>query len=194
MATTQSSSTFSLLSLLLLFLAFSLYHFQPSPSPSHQTLPTNNTRIQPRQNYIVRFLQYKTANHHRAYLELNLRSDGWEWIDRHNPASKYPTDFGLVSVEDSVRHVLTREIRDLELVKDVHVDVGYKRGLLNHDQTRKGGAFVDGRKRPGKIFTTMSFSEEEEGKEEGHCFAIHNASFKWGRQLLMQVNFFVTKF
>jgi hypothetical protein len=42
---------------------------------------------------------------------------------------------------------------------------------------------MDGKKRLGKIFTAMSFSE---GKGEYHS-AICNASVRWGRQLLMQV-------
>ena len=193
MASTQRSSTFSL-SLLFLFIALSLYHFQyesqpssPDP-PQSQTLPPNSTQhgAPPRRNYIVRFRKYNTAQHHRAYLESNLRSRGWEWIERRNPAAKFPTDFGLILVEDSVTDGLTRKIRTLALVKDVHVDMGYTRGLLNKDQTHKGGAFLGGKKRPGKIFTPMSFSEAH-GDGAPNCSLIHNSSVKLGRQLLMQV-------
>ncbi|OIV94251.1 hypothetical protein TanjilG_00102 [Lupinus angustifolius] len=178
------TSTF-FLSIFFLFLSLSLYHFQFHPSSSSQTLPSNTTTTT--QNYVVRFLQYKPHRHHRRYLQSNLRSDGWEWIERRNPASKYPTDFGLVSVHDSVKNIFFREIGKLELVKDVHVDMGYKRGLLNKDHKHKGGSFHDGMKRPGKIFTKMSFSVEEEmegGKGRSSCSTIHNVSVRLGRELL----------
>ncbi|KAJ1405923.1 hypothetical protein SESBI_25364, partial [Sesbania bispinosa] len=110
---------------------------------------------EPRHNYIVRFLHYRNVVHHRTYLESNIQSQGWRWIDRRNPAANYPTDFCLVSVEDSMKDGLTLKIRSLALVKDVHVDIGYKRDLLH-----QSGAFLDGTKnRPGKIFTPMSFNE-----------------------------------
>lgn len=67
-----------------------------------------------------------------------------------------------------------REIRSLGFVKDVNVDSRYTRGVL-------GGAFVDGKKRPGKIFTSMSFNEEEH-----YAAATSNSTINWGRQLLMQ--------
>ncbi|XP_057750293.1 subtilisin-like protease SBT6.1 [Arachis stenosperma] len=192
MASTQSSSAFSL-SIFFIFIALFLYHFhfqsQPSsPNPS-QTLPPNSTDhgTPSRRNYIVRFRHYKTAHHHRSYLESNLRSRGWHWIHRHNPAAKFPTDFALVSVEDG----LIRQIEALPLVKDLHLDMSYTRGLLHKDRTHKGkgGAFVDGKKRPGKIFTSMSFTEEpyRDGDDEPpHCSFTRNSSVKLGRQLLMQ--------
>ncbi|KAJ1437958.1 Peptidase S8/S53 domain [Sesbania bispinosa] len=162
-ATTRRTS----LSILFLSIAFSLYHFSFNFNFRRQS--------EPRHNYIVRFLQYRNAVHHRAYLESNLPSQGWRWIDHRNPAANYPTDFGLVSVEDSVKDGLTRKIRSLAQVKDVHVDIGYKRDLLH-----KSGAFIDGTKnRPGKIFTPMSFSET-------HCEPIANSSLQLGRQLFRQ--------
>lgn len=77
---------------------------------------------------------------------------------------------------------LVEEIEELELVKDVNVDASHVRGLLEEGGGRIG-AFVDGKKRPGKIFTSMSFNEE--GGER--YTAISNASNRWGRHLLMQV-------
>ncbi|GMY31669.1 subtilisin-like protease SBT6.1 isoform X1, partial [Fagus crenata] len=104
------------------------------------------------------------AEDHHAYLEFRIRSDGWEWVERNNPASKYPTDFGLVSIQESERERLIGEIRKLGLVKDVNADLSYRRrDLLAKKRRNKGrakvGAFIDGKKRPGKIFTAMSFSE-----------------------------------
>lgn len=196
---THRSSIFSLW-LLFIFIAFFLYHFQPSiDSSQSQNLTlapskpisnsTESVKIQSqiaRHNYIVRFLQYKRAEDHRTFLQSNIRSEGWEWVERRNPAAKYPTDFGLVSIENSVKEVLAEEIRKLGLVKDVNVDMSYRRGLLKDGRDRVG-SFADGKKRPGKIFTAMSFSEGQ----GGHSSKISNTSAKWGRQLLMQVESFV---
>ncbi|XP_028751917.1 subtilisin-like protease SBT6.1 [Neltuma alba] len=181
--------------LLIVIIAVCLYHFGPSTDYARSQNPTltpsrdisnsteNATRQAQlaRQNYIVRFLEYKTAEVHRTYLQSNIRSQGWEWIERRNPAAKYPTDFGLISIEDSVKEDLTEEIRKLGMVKDVNVDMSYRRGLLK-DARDRVGAFVDGKKRPGKIFTAMSFSEGQ----GGHSSKISDASVNWGRQLLMQ--------
>ncbi|MBA0764397.1 hypothetical protein Gotri_013753, partial [Gossypium trilobum] len=125
-----------------------------------------------------RFTEYKPASDHRSYLESNLRSDGWEWIERRNVAAKFPTDFGLVSIEGSVKEALIEEIERLGFVKDVNVDLSYNRGLLGAG----GGAFENGRKRPGKIFTSMSFSEEK----HCHVSGLSNSSINWSRHLLSQ--------
>lgn len=85
-----------------------------------------------------------------------------------------------------MRGELIEEIEELELVKDVNVDASHVRGLLTEDGGRVG-AFVDGKKRPGKIFTSMSFKE---GGGE-HYTAITNASNRWGRHLSMEVIFFL---
>ncbi|MBA0647213.1 hypothetical protein Goklo_015118, partial [Gossypium klotzschianum] len=45
---------------------------------------------------------------------------GWEWIERRNVAAKFPTDFGLVSIEGSVKEALIEEIERLGFVKDVN--------------------------------------------------------------------------
>lgn len=109
-----------------------------------------------------------------------MRSPGWRWIARRNPASAYPTDFGLVSIEEGpAREGLIGEIGRLGLVKDVSLDMSYGRGLLRESGERVG-AFVDGMKRPGKIFTSMSFSE---GEGEYYT-AISNSSISWRRHLL----------
>ena len=54
-----------------------------------------------------------------------------------------------------------------------------------------GGAFEDGvKKRPGKIFTAMSFceAEEKEYDDDGNGdVGNRNSSVKWGRELLLQV-------
>ncbi|XWS69891.1 hypothetical protein CRYUN_Cryun03dG0002600 [Craigia yunnanensis] len=164
-------------SLFILLLSLSLLHFKLSFNPTrHQTLTRNRTQTQTtRKNYIIRFTDYKPASVHRSYLESSRRSDGWEWIERRNPAAKFPTDFGLLSIKDSVKKAMIEEIERLRLVKDVNVDLSYNRGLL-------GGAFDNEQKRPGKIFTSMSFSEAK------HCYdsGLSNTSSNWSRRLLMQ--------
>lgn len=69
------------------------------------------------------------------------------------------------------------EIEGLEMVKDVNVEFRYQRVLL-------GGSFLDGKKRPGKIFTSMSF---EEGADCSTMAATSNTTINWNRHLLGQV-------
>ena len=76
-------------------------------------------------------------------------------------------------------------------MKDVNVDVTYRRDFLNEGRRDKDGAFVDGEKRPGKIFTSMSFSDDDGDGDGQYYTAITNSSIDWGRQLLSQVKFFV---
>ncbi|KAL5572655.1 hypothetical protein UlMin_022252 [Ulmus minor] len=166
-----------LLSILLLNLPL------PIPNSPNRTSTLNSTEPQiKRNNYIVRFIEYKKAEAHREYLQSGLRLAGWGWIDRRNPAARFPTDFGLVWIEESAREGVIREIERLGLVKDVNYDVRYGRGLLREEKREKVGAFVDGKKRPGKIFTSMSFSESE---GEYHT-SISNLSISWKRELLAE--------
>lgn len=50
--------------------------------------------------YIVRFRQYRMAADHLAALQAALAygspPDSWQWVERHNPAAAFPTDFGLL--------------------------------------------------------------------------------------------------
>ncbi|GLT48581.1 hypothetical protein SLA2020_221980 [Shorea laevis] len=163
----------------ILLLSVSLLHFKP-PQNTRQTLTLTHNRTEtvsgaaPR-NYIVRFREYKQASDYRSYLESSLRSEGWKWIERQNPAAKYPTDFGLVAIEEASKDGVIMEIEKLGLVKDVNLEVSYNRGLL-------AGSFEDGKKGPGKILTSMSFSEGEHSYES----ELSNSSIHWGRHLLMQ--------
>ncbi|KAE8714143.1 Subtilisin-like protease SBT6.1 [Hibiscus syriacus] len=114
MATAQPSLPLKS-SLFMILLSLFLIHFKLSFRSSRNLTLTPN-RIQPqasRGNYIARFIDYKQASDHRSYLESNLRSEGWEWIQRHNPAAKFPTDFGLLSIRDSVKEVVIEEIEGL---------------------------------------------------------------------------------
>lgn len=53
---------------------------------------------------IVRFKTYNTAENHKADLTAALAQAGgaWQWVDRQNAASLYPTDFALLEVADAV--------------------------------------------------------------------------------------------
>lgn len=117
---------------------------------------------------------------------MSVRSNGWDWIERNNPAKKYPTDFGLVWIEDSAKEIVVSGIGKLGLVKDVNADMRYGRGLLAEEKRDEVGAFVDGKKRPGKILTAMSFSE---AGGDTHFTATSNYSIRWRRQLMAQVGF-----
>lgn len=89
-----------------------------------------------------------------------------------------------MSIQEFAIERVVGEIGKLGLVKDVNVDLSYRRDLLWEEKRARArvGAFVDGKKRPGKIFTAMSFNE---GEGDPHS-AISNASVRWERQLLMQ--------
>lgn len=83
------------------------------------------------------------------------------------------------------------EIKKLGLVKYVSLDMSYKKGLLSDDDY-KVGSFFDGGKKPGKIFTKMSFCEaDEHGQEQEQDIMNLNGSVNLRRQLLIQVDFFV---
>lgn len=178
-------TTLLIFTISLLILVISLL-VSPPKTIKNETLNLNSTR-----NYIVRFVEYKKWEDHRDYLSDNLGLKlQWKWIERRNPAAKYPTDFGLLSIPDDddsvMKKVLIEKLEKLELVKDVHVDMSYeRRSLLGNFKTRERmGAFVDGRKRPGKIFTSMSFGE---GDAFVAAATTANASINWSRNLLSQV-------
>ncbi|XP_027072249.1 subtilisin-like protease SBT6.1 [Coffea arabica] len=199
---TSKSSIFSL-SILLLFTSFFLNpFFNPQPTPQNQThspISSSSTAASEskkahqqdqhftRRNHIIRFNNYKKAEDHKNYLKEKLQFKGWEWIERKNPAAKFPTDFGLVEIEDSKRDVLIGKFLELELVKDVSLDLSYQRVILEEDKEENEGnvgGFLDEKKRPGKLFTAMSFSEPEE-----NYYAVANTSnmrISWRRNLMVQ--------
>ncbi|KAI3443807.1 hypothetical protein Pfo_000472 [Paulownia fortunei] len=167
------------LSFLFLLLSFFVYHFL-YPHRQTSTSPVFTPVKPPAKNHIIRFFQYKKAQDLREYLERNVKSKGWTWVERHNPAMKFPTDFALVAIEERLKEFLIGEFGKLELVKDVSLDLSYQRGVL---EEKVVGAFVDGKKRPGKIFTAMSFGEGE------NYAAVANSSgvrISWRRNLMMQ--------
>ncbi|KAJ3683096.1 hypothetical protein LUZ60_013323 [Juncus effusus] len=130
------------------------------------------------ENYVVRFVSYRHAPEHRAYLEssLSFPTYTWRWIDRLNPAASFPTDFALLQIRNSY---VIDAIKKLDLIKDVHLEGKYKRELFEADPGNGGNE-----KRKGKSFTRMSFEEDGEGERVWSGYS--NSSLSWKRQLLMQ--------
>ena len=53
--------------------------------------------------YIVRFMEYKAVAEHKTAVQATLLGyTGAAWVDRHNPAAKYPTDFGILQLPPAV--------------------------------------------------------------------------------------------
>ncbi|XP_011093585.1 subtilisin-like protease SBT6.1 isoform X1 [Sesamum indicum] len=168
------------LSFLILLLSFFVNQIL-YPYTRNSTSPVSSPEKTAPKNHIIRFFQYKKAQDFREYLERNVKSNGWKWVERQNPAMKFPTDFALVSIEERLKEFLVGEFEKLELVKDVSLDVSYQRGVL---EEKAIGAFVDGKKRPGKFFTAMSF-----GEGENSTAAVANTDgvrISWRRNLMMQ--------
>ncbi|XP_072977852.1 subtilisin-like protease SBT6.1 [Typha angustifolia] len=163
-----------------LLLAFSLLR---PPISEDDEIPT----LAPVRNYVVRFLEYRLAEDHRAYLEERIKSspEVWRWIERRNPASSFPTDFGLIGIRDSHRAAVIGELEKLGRVKDVYADSSYSRSLFVYEGGEDGILF-DSKKRPGKLFTSMSFEGEEEEELKTGYSPISNASISWRRKIMMQ--------
>lgn len=103
---------------------------------------------------------------------------------RRNPAARFPTDFGVVSIDESSKNVVIGEIEGLNRVKDVSVDVTYARSLFEDKLERESG-FCETKKRPGKMFTRMSFDEKEErGGVECYSSSLSNQTISWRRHLM----------
>jgi len=117
-----------------------------------------------------------------------VKSGGWDWIVRRNPAARFPTDFGVVAIDESSESLVIGEIESLSRVKDVSVDVSYTRSLFEEKMEREI-RFGETKKRPGKMFTRMSFEEEEQGGKVGtHWGSSSNQTTSWRRHLMGEVS------
>jgi hypothetical protein len=144
-------------------------------------------------NYIVRFFDYRHAEVHRSYLEESLQfpADAWRWIDRSNAAASFATDFGLVEIGKSHQTAVIDAIQGLDRIRDVHVDSTYKRELFEVDRDGGDQFRFGSERRPGKLFTRMSFNEDgEEGDKEAVWSVYSNSSLSWKRKLMMEVKVF----
>lgn len=84
---------------------------------------------------IVRFSSYKHASQHREALEKSLDQDGWQWVDRNNPASVLPTDFALLRIQEGARERVQRQLKELSFVKDFSPQSCFTRALMTEIQT-----------------------------------------------------------
>eukprot|EP00897_Mesotaenium_endlicherianum_P007974 jgi/Mesen1/7204/ME000371S06292 len=86
--------------------------------------------------WIVRFSEYKHAAEHRQALVAGLGQPNaatWQWVDRHNPAAAFPTDFGLLTLSPASSAELRQQISRLQWVKDVSSQMRFTRALLQDD-------------------------------------------------------------
>ena len=80
------------------------------------------------QQYIVRFREYQRAAHWRRALEevLGDVEPQWEWVERHNAAASFPTDFGVVRFQtdaaETVQVDLNRALGELGGRSESHRD------------------------------------------------------------------------
>ena len=50
--------------------------------------------------FIIRFRDYKMASDHKQALQDHLdKKQHWKFVDRNNPAARFPTDFALVEID-----------------------------------------------------------------------------------------------
>ena len=79
------------------------------------------------------------------------------------------------------------EIEGLSSVKDVLPDFSYTRTLLEEEILQRESEFCNVKKKPGKIFTKISFEEKEEG-DGSQWSVLSNQSISWRRHLLGKVS------
>lgn len=155
--------------------------------------------------YIVRFKEYRHASEFKRALREELGGDGrvWQWLERNNPASAFPTDFALLRIGRMQYDGVLQALRKLEFVKDISPQMRFTRSLTSEksedeyisrtgDDERHGKCEVSesedkeemlGSKPPGRLCTKLSF--ENEFKDVTTSLA--NLSLNYDRKLLVQV-------
>ncbi|KAL3144492.1 hypothetical protein ABBQ32_004231 [Trebouxia sp. C0010 RCD-2024] len=155
---------------------------------------------------IVRFQSYKAAEDHKADLAAALAQAGgaWKWIDRHNAASLYPTDFALLEVADAVLDSIKSLLSSWPGVKDVHPEQQVRRSLTwdtdstiqakAQDQAASDTEWVQ--KRPGRFLTRPSFPESSTNVsgDVHHPWADAGLSKDTQRRLLLSQNSVTARF
>jgi hypothetical protein len=146
---------------------------------------------------IVRFTSYKyAAEHHIALRNSMLQLDGWEWIERVNPASAFPTDFALLRIEEREMDNVMNQLKSIAFVKDISRQSRFTRALLQDDENVRdsvgpsfgldiddlSGESVKYESNRGK--RSMPWSED--GDLLGHCEKPSLSDT--GRKILVQVN------
>jgi hypothetical protein len=154
--------------------------------------------------YIVRFTEYQHAALHRRALEEVGQTEKWQWVERNNPASAFPTDFALLQIERSISAIFVIELRKLSFVKDVSPQMRFTRVLMTASEEESsagrsgGGSDSDLEppqgddesvtdhsqvKPPGRLQTSMSF-------EDGSPCPANASLVNHGRTLLQVLIFF----
>lgn len=85
------------------------YAVQPGTAAS-----SSGSRPAPSGLHIVRFKDYRMAGEHRAALAAAMPIDdgaGWQWVERHNKAAAFPTDFGLLRLAAATEPALKVGVR-----------------------------------------------------------------------------------
>lgn len=96
--------------------------------------------------FIVRLHGYKPSHQHRQTLTGALGPEGqrWRWVDRHNAASAFPTDFALLEIADSELPAARRTLLASAAVRGVSADKHYQGSREWVPQGPLKSAFVDG--------------------------------------------------
>jgi subtilisin family serine protease len=151
--------------------------------------------------YIVRFREYQHAALHRQALEEVGQTEKWQWVERNNPASAFPTDFALLQIERSISAIFVIELRKLSFVKDVSPQMRFTRALMMPRSEEESSAAQSGgssdsnleppwgddksatdhaqMKPPGRLQTSMSH-------EDGSPLPGNTSLVNHGRTLLLQ--------
>lgn len=146
--------------------------------------------------YIVRFNEYRHAAEFRNLLEDRLEGTGrvWQWLERNNPASAFPTDFALVRIAGTRSEAVLAALRGLEFVKDVSPQMRFTRALMSEsgENGESSGEFHEDfdpeSKPPGRLRTKLSSEYEI---QDGTPPLLANVSLNHGRKLLFQVTGFL---
>lgn len=162
--------------------------------------------------YIVRFKEYRHASELKRTLDERLEGSGrvWQWLERNNPASGFPTDFALLRIKRAKYDGVLEALRRLEFVKDVSPQMRFTRALTSEkseDEYSSGTGDEDltGKyetcvlekeemlesKPPGRLRTKLS--SEIESEDLSTPF-LANVSLNHGRKLLLQVAPFLFEF
>lgn len=156
--------------------------------------------------YIVRFKEYRHASEFKQALKEKLGGNGrvWQWLERNNPASAFPTDFALLRIKRTQYEDMLEALRKLEFVKDVSPQMRFTRSLTTEksedEYSRRTGDKgpdekddefeLNGReevpesKPPGRLCTKLSFESEF---EDATTPLLANISLNHDRKLLLQV-------
>uniref|UniRef100_A0A7I4FMN5 Peptidase S8/S53 domain-containing protein n=1 Tax=Physcomitrium patens TaxID=3218 RepID=A0A7I4FMN5_PHYPA len=149
--------------------------------------------------YIVRFKEYRHSSEFKLALEQKLEHNdrAWQWLERNNPASAFPTDFALLRIKRSQHEDVLEALKKLEFVKDVSPQMRFTRSLTSeksedehegsevaHEQFKPKDKeeFLES-KPPGRLHTKLSF---ESGIEDVVSPVFSNVSLDHGRKLLLQ--------